>query len=57
MSKGGRQNLKSGEYTGISDEELEKRYKDPNTPKKEKLKIKKNKRREKHDIVVKRNRK
>ena len=40
FAKGGKQNKRSTEYRDVSDAELERRYKDPNTPKNEKQKIK-----------------
>ncbi len=39
LSKGGRQNVKHTEFEGLSDEELEKELKDPNTPSERKLKL------------------
>ena len=40
-AKGGKQNIRSSEFQNVTDEELEQMYKDPNTSKAQKLKIKK----------------
>ena len=40
FAKGGKQNKKSSEFQGVSDAELDNMYKDPNTSKAQKQKIK-----------------